>query len=155
MITFDFDIAVVISSLISLAGFVYLAGYWKGKVDSFMKTSQDCDSKYPPAEIGLQVKTLWDVYGLEALRGRPDLAGHKSPWRLTEKGQSLIPAPVRQQLDKVARLADHRDTASGWLAIKTLGLERVQELAKETELTTPETLGVLSIYVECQRQGGQ
>ena len=142
-----------ITGVISLLGIIYIAGYWKGGVDAFMRQSKECQDKYPLAELSLMVKTLWDVYGLEAMSKRPDLAEHSSPWRLTAKGKDLIPDNLKKLLDAIPGIqVDHLGEAAGWLVVKTLGLDRVSDFAKDTGLTVHESIGVLGIHLECQRR---
>jgi hypothetical protein len=146
------DLILCISSAASLIGIIYLAGYWKGQVDAFMRQTKECNDKYPPAEMGLQVRTLWDIYGVEALRKRPDLAEHGSPWRLTPKAQGLIPERLKHSLENIpVNLPDHDGLASGWLVVKTLGLDKIGEFAAETGLTLSEAVGLLGIHLECRR----
>lgn len=155
--TFGFDIAVGISCLFTLIMVFYLSIYWKSQVDSYIRQSKECDSKYPPLEIGLQVKTLWEIYGVEALRNKPDLAAHSSPWHLTPKGQSLIPEKVKEKLDDIPGQPDNREgMASFWLAVKTLGMDNVNQFARESGLTLQEAVGVLGVHVDNLRtQDGQ
>ena len=68
-----FRLAGIITWVISLMGTIYLLGYWKGGVDAFIRQAQECNNKYPPAELGLQVKTFWQIYSVEALRQKPEL----------------------------------------------------------------------------------
>ncbi len=146
----------VITGIISLLGIIYIAGYWKGGVDAFMRQTRECQDKYPVAELSLMVKTLWDVYGLEAMSKRPDLAEHSSPWHLTRKGQELIPDKFKKLLADIPGIqTDHSGVSSAWLAVKTLGLEQVDIFAKETGLTLHESIAVLGIHVECQRRNCQ
>ncbi len=72
------DIAAIVgavSGCISLIGIVYLFGMWRGKVDTALNSFNQCLKDYPPAEMWTMTKTLWDVYVMDALRHRPDLAG--------------------------------------------------------------------------------
>ena len=73
------DLAAIIgavSGVISIFGLAYLLGIWKGGVDSKLKDITRLLSQYPPSETALMTKTLWDIYVVDALRNRPDLAEH-------------------------------------------------------------------------------
>ena len=142
-----------ITGVISLLGIIYIAGYWKGVVDAFMRQTKECQDKYPAAELSLMVKSLWDVYGLEAMSKRPDLAEHSSPWRLTPKGKDLIPDNLKKLLDGIVGIQlDHSGAAANWLVVKTLGLDRISDFARDTGLSLHESIGVLGIHLECLRQ---
>ena len=142
-----------ITGVISLLGIIYIAGYWKGGVDAFMRQTKECQDKYPLAELNVMVKTLWDVYGLEAMSKRPDLAEHSSPWRLTPKGKDLIPDNLKKLLDGTVGIQlDHSGAAANWLVVKTLGLDRVRDFARDTGLTLHESIGILGVHLECLRQ---
>jgi len=67
-----------VSGCLSLLGLVYLFGVWRGKVDSTLNAFKQCLKDYPPAEMWTMTRTLWDIYVIEALHHRPDLAEHGS-----------------------------------------------------------------------------
>ncbi len=77
-------IAGVASLVVTLATAIYLIGVWKGGVDNKVKRLCEDNQKYPPGETALMCKTMWDIYVVDALRERPDLAQHMSPFKLTE-----------------------------------------------------------------------
>lgn len=145
-----------ITGILSLAGIVYLVGYWKGGIDTWkkahdawQKTHEEEHRKYPPGEIALMVKTMWDIYVVGPLHDRPDLATHLSPFKLTETGTSLIPDDIKAQLCEVKKNPmDPEAVASGWLVVRNLGLDRIETLAKEKQLSVPETIAILSTYLE-------
>jgi len=144
-----FSIAGSISGILSLAGIIYLVGYWKGGVDNKLKGLCTSLDKYPPGEIALMCKTMWDIYVVDALRAHPELAQHNSPLKLTPQGMDLIPEHIRLSLANIPSNPTNReDIASGWLVVKHLGLSAIEELAKETCLTLQETIAVLSTYLD-------
>jgi len=137
-----------ITGTVSLGGIVYLIGYWKGSVDTRIKAHEDQFCKYPPGEISLMCKTMWDIYVVEALRQRPDLAQHASPFKLTQQGQDLIPDSHKQALDQVkCNPLDREAVASGWLVVKYLGLTSIEQMAKEKSLSIQEAIAILSTYL--------
>lgn len=147
--TLVFDVAIGITSAISLIGFIYLLAYWKGRVDSFMSLACVREDKYPIAEIAVQVKTLWEVYGVRALVSKPDLAASRSLFGLTEKGRALIPESIKTQLDKIPGLDEKpAATASAWLAVEALGVEDITSFAHERGLSLSEGLGLLGLYLD-------
>jgi len=80
-----------ISGSISLLGIFYLFGVWRGKVDNTLNAFNKCMDQYPPAEMWTMTKTLWDIYVVEALHHRPDLAQRGSDFKLKKEGEDLIP----------------------------------------------------------------
>lgn len=138
-----------ISGILSLAGVVYLVGYWKGEVDTRIKAHEDQLCKYPPGEIALMCKTMWDIYIVDVLRQRPDLAHHTSPFKLTKQGDDLIPQPLKESLDQIkCNPLDREAVASGWLVVKHLGITTIEQLAKEKALSVQEAIAILSTYLD-------
>lgn len=113
-----------VSGLMSLAGVVYMVGYWKGNVDSNLKTLCEHLEKYPPAETSLRVKTLWDIYIMDALRSRPDLAQHQSSFKLKPVARDLIPEKLKLALNALPN-SNTEDIATGWLVVKTLSMDPI------------------------------
>lgn len=149
-----------VSGLISLLTIVYLAGYWKSKVDAKLKGICDLLQAYPPGETAVMVKTLWDIYVVDALGKRPDLAEHRSPYRLKKAAEDMIPPEVKEQLDGACqgqalkvKMADN--IASGYLVVKLLGLTKITQFAEKAKLSVPEAIGILSTYLDehCPHQG--
>lgn len=142
-----------ISGCISLLGIVYFFAVWRGKVDSQLKDFGHLLEAYPPAEMWTMVKTLWDIYVLDALRNRPDLADHGSSYKLKKEGEDLIPEQLQKALDDIPLnpIMSANQIASGWLVVKHLGLEQVQQMADEKGLTVQESLAILSTYLEERR----
>jgi len=141
-----------ISGVASLIGLVYLIGVWKGKVDSNLTRANDLLSKYPPQEFALMTKTLWDIYVVDALRSRPDLADHHSAFKLKKEGEDLIPDDIKQDLDKLHNPeVNDESLASGWLVVKFLGMERVSQMAEAKGLSVQEAIAILSTYLSDKR----
>ncbi|KKK61516.1 hypothetical protein LCGC14_3013560, partial [marine sediment metagenome] len=92
-----------VSGSLSLLGIIYLFGVWRGKVDNQLNGLGKSFQDYPPAEMWTMTKTLWDVYVMDALRLRPDLAEHGSGFNLKESGKNLIPDYILPLLDQIPR----------------------------------------------------
>lgn len=143
-----------VAGLLSLAGTIYLIGYWKGKVDQRLDRICGDMEKFPPQVTAIQVKTLWDFYVVDALRSRPDLAQHKSPFRLTPKSQDMIPAAIKHQLNGLFKLALNSEAiASGFLVVQTLGTEVIIQFARDQDLSVQEAIAVLSTYLDEHHPG--
>lgn len=148
----------VISGCLSLVGIVYLLGYWKGQVDSKLREMQQMMTAYPPAELSLMTKTLWDIYVVDALRARPDLAEHHSAFHLKKEGHDLIPSHLKEALDNIPLNPDNRNAvASGWLVVKHLGMGHITQMAEQQKLSVQEAIAILSCYLDeraCATQPG-
>jgi len=138
-----------ISGLVSLIGIIYLVGYWKGGVDTRLKAHDDQLCKYPPGEIALMCKTMWEIYIVEALRQRPDLATHTSPYNLTPQANNLIPEDLKQVLNQVkCTPMDREEVACGWLVVKNIGINAIEQMARDKTLSVQEAIAILSTYLE-------
>lgn len=139
----------VVTGCASLVGIVYMLGYWKGQVDSKLRNLQQMMTAYPLAELSLMTKTLWDIYVVDALRARPDLAEHGSAFRLKKEGYDLIPSHLKEALDNIPLNPDNRNAvASGWLVVKHLGMGSITQMAEQQELSVQETIAILSCYLD-------
>ena len=138
-----------VSGALSLIGVVYIwLGLWRGKVDSQLKNIAQSFKDYPPAEMWTMTKTLWDVYVLEALRHRPDLAARGSGYQLRKEGEDLIPDYMLPLLDRIPLNRQREDIATGYLVVKYIGLEQVSKMATEKKLSLQESIAILSTYLE-------
>ncbi len=149
-----FAIIGAVSGVISIVGLVYLLGVWKGGVDSKLKDIARLLSQYPPSETALMTKTLWDIYVVDALRNRPDLAEHQSAYKLREEGEDLIPDHLKAEICQISKnLAivencnKSEAIASGWLVVKYLGMEAISQMADEKGLSVQESIAILSTYL--------
>jgi len=143
------SIVAAISGGLSLVGVIYMLGVWRGKVDSQLKTIAKNSEDYPPAEMWTMTKTLWDVYVLEALRLRPDLAEHGSGYKLKKSGMDLIPDYMLPLLDRIPRNPIQlEDIATGYLVVKHIGLEMISQMAAEKKVSIQEAIALLSTYLE-------
>jgi len=141
-----------ISGVVSLLGIVYMLGRWKGQVDTRLRDICDTISQHPPAETALMAKTLWEIYVVDALRARPDLADHGSAYKLKKEGLDLIPDYMLPLLDCIPHNPGlSEDIATGYLVVKHIGLEMVTKMAEEKELSIPETIALLSTYLEASQ----
>ncbi|MBW2560823.1 MAG: hypothetical protein JRE40_08210 [Deltaproteobacteria bacterium] len=148
------DLAAIIgavSGVISIIGVVYLLGVWKGSVDSKLKDIVQRLSQYPPEETALMTKTLWDIYVVDALRGRPDLAEHGSAYKLSKVAEDLIPDHLKAELCQISKNIKNCNKseaiASGWLVVKYLGMEAISQMAEERGLSVQESIAILSCYL--------
>lgn len=135
-----------ITGSLSLIGFIYTIGYWKGKVDS----SLDQIKAHPPAEIHQMVKTMWEVYVVDALRGKPELANHGSAYRLKPEAEDLIPPIIKKALAEFPVCANShgpRD-AHAYLVVKCLGVSAMRDLSDQLNMSVRETTALLALYME-------
>lgn len=138
-----------ISGILSFLGIIYVIGYWKGGVDTRLKAHEDQLCKYPPGEIALMCKTMWDIYVVDALRQHPELAQHSSSFKLTQQGADLIPDHVKLSLEKIkGNPLDREAVASGWLVVKSLGISAIEQMAKEKSLSLQDAIAILSAYLD-------
>ena len=149
------DIAGVIgavSGCISLLGIVYLFGVWRGKVDGTLKALNKCMEQYPPAEAWVMTKTLWDIYVVEALHHRPDLAEHGSGFKLKKEGEDLIPDHIKTLLQHIPRNPYNSEAiATGYLVVKHIGLDLINDMAAQKELSVQEAIAILSCYLDAHK----
>lgn len=138
-----------ISGCVSLLGIVYMLGVWRGKVDTSLNTFNQCIKDYPPGEMWTMCKTLWNIYVIEALHNRPDLATHSSAFKLSQDGEDLIPDEIKQQLDEIPRNPGNKESlATGYLVVKYIGMEPITRMAEEKGLSVQEAIAILSTYVD-------
>ncbi|GAI60066.1 unnamed protein product [marine sediment metagenome] len=134
-----------VSGSLSLLGIVYLFGVWRGKVDSALNELKN----YPPAEMWTMTKTLWDIYVVEALHHRPDLAERGSSFKLKKEGEDLIPEYMKPLLKRIPRNPlNSEGIASGYLVVKHIGLELIGKMAEDKQLNVQEAIAILSCYLE-------
>ena len=138
-----------VSGCISLLGIVYLAGIWRGEVNSALKKFNQNLDQYPPAEMWTMTKTLWEVYVVSALHHRPDLAEHGSGFKLKREGEDLIPEHLKTLLRSIPRNhGNHEAIASGYLVVKHIGINQINDLAEKKLITVQETIAVLSCWLD-------
>jgi len=138
-----------ISGCLSLVGIVYMLGVWRGKVDNQLNTWAQSFKDYPPAEMWTMTKTLWNIYVVDALHHRPDLAVHGSSFKLKKEGLDLIPDYMLPLLEGIPHNPGMReDIATGYLVVKHIGLEMVSKMAEEKKVSIQEAIALLSTYLE-------
>ncbi len=138
-----------ISGIISLLGMVYLFGVWRGKIDSSVKELKEVVKNYPPAEMWTMAKTLWDIYVVDALQHRPDLAERGSSFKLKKEGEDLIPEDMKPLLDRIPRNPYNSDgVSSGYLVAKYIGLDLISKMAQEKNLSVQEAIAILSCCLD-------
>jgi len=139
-----------VTGIASLLGIVYMLGRWKGQIDTRLKECQDKLTQYPPAETALMAKTLWEIYVVDALRNRPDLAEHHSAYKLKKEGIDLIPDYMLPLLDSIPHNPGltEEDIATGYLVVKHIGLERVSQMSEEKQVSIQEAIALLSCYLQ-------
>lgn len=132
-----------ISGVISLLGVIYLLGYWKGKVDITLENLRRAIEQYPPAESAVMIKTLWDIYVIDALHQRPDLVDHNSPYRI--KNEEIIPDSLKERLRQTRR---GNPTPDGWQVVNALGVDAIIQMADEKHLSFQESVALLATYFQ-------
>lgn len=149
-----------VSGVVSIFGLAYLLGIWKGGVDSKLKDITELLSQYPPSETALMTKTLWDIYVVDALRNRPDLAERQSAYKLRKEGEDLISEHLKAELCQISKslsTLENRNKneaiASGWLVVKYLGMETISRMAEEKGLSVQESIAILSTYLVNNKEG--
>jgi hypothetical protein len=126
------------------------------QVDADLKAIKELLKTNNLSEMSTQLKALWEVYGLDVLRSRPDLAQHRSPWRLTEAGEQLIPAELKKKIESLEVPEGWPDNvASEWLIIKAFGLDALCDYASSVHLKLPEAIAILSTHLECAHRNCQ
>ncbi len=138
-----------VSGCLSLLGLVYLFGVWRGKVDNKLNGLAKSLHDYPLAEMWTMTKTLWDVYVMDALRHRPDLAEHGSRFKLKQPGKDLIPDYIKPLLDRLPHNPGLKeDIATGYLVVKHIGIDIINGMAEQKKLSIQEAIAILSCYLE-------
>jgi len=138
-----------VSGCFSVLGVAYILGFWRGSVNSKLDTFSKCITDYPPAEMWTMVKTLWQVYVMDALRHRPDLAEHGSGYKLKKLGEDLIPDYMMPLLAHIPHNPGlQEDIATGYLVVKHIGLDRLHQMSEEKHLSVQESIAILSTYLE-------
>jgi len=138
-----------VSGIVSLLAIIYMVGIWKGKIDTQLGNICRSLQKYPLEETAVMTKTLWDIYVVDALRDRPDLAEQHSAYKLKPGGEDLIPDDIKQELRQLPDSSKNSEAiASGYLVVKFLGLERVSRMAEQGSLSVQEAIAVLSTFFD-------
>ena len=152
----------LIVGIVTLAGVVYAIGRWVAKIEGRL------------TELSNMLNTLWNIYVVDVLRNKPGLAEQHSDFHLKKEGLDLIPDELKDRLDEIIGgnpgpskaggrfgwLADRplwrayrrppqnsNNIASGYLVVKTLGLERIKTWASEKDLSVQEGIAILSAYL--------
>lgn len=95
------------------------------------------------------VKTLWEVYVLDALQNRPDLASKGSDFKLKPEGERLIPQNMKDMLINISPgLKKKEDVVSGFLVVETLGIDSIENLSRINNLSIQETIAILSTFLQ-------
>lgn len=153
------DVATIIGSvtgIVSLLGIIYMIGWWKGQVDSKLRNIEQQFTAYPLPELAMMTKTLWNVYVINALGGRPDLAEQHSAFKLSKEGYDMIPDALKEELDQIpVNPSTNKDSiASGYLVVKHLGMDKISIMAKESGLSVQEAIAILSLYLDEKHDTG-
>lgn len=143
-----------ISGVASLLGILYMLGYWKGRVDTKLRSIQTDLVQHPLAEVSLMTKTLWEIYVIDALRGKPGLAEQHSAFHLTKEGLDLIPDALKRSLDRIPPGNPNSESiATGWEVVKHLGLDSIHAMAEAKKLSLQESIAILSTYLAERHRG--
>jgi hypothetical protein len=141
----------IVTFIGGVASGVYQFGFKNGEMGNILKGIKKDLDKYPLAEMSTQVKTMWDVYVMDALHGHPDLAQHRSPLTITEKGEAMIPDDIKQRLN--AYRPPPNNHSATWSVINCLGMEQVTSLSLEIKLPLSLVLALLSVFYEKYHPG--
>ncbi len=118
-------------------------------MDTWRKAHEEEHKKYSLSQTALMTQKLWELYVDEPLRHRPDLATHQSPYYLTSWAQELIPEAIKKALCELAEQPyDYEAWASGFLVLEHLGIDVIEQLSKEKQLSVQETIAILGTYLE-------
>ena len=146
-----FAIIGAVSGIASLLAIIYLVGVWKSRVDTNLGNIIQSMQKYPLEQTALMAKTLWEIYVVDALQHRPDLAERGSGFRLKQEGKDIIPDYMLTLLKRVPRNPlNSEQVATGYLVVKHIGLDIINKMAEEKELTVQESIAILSTWLESQ-----
>lgn len=138
-----------VSGVISLAGVIWLVAYWKGGMDTWRRNVSHDIEQYPLGELWRMTNTMWDIYVVGQLSNRPDLADRHSPFRLKPKALELIPDNIKSILNDIPLNQSYReDVSNGWLVVKNIGQNSLEELAKDSGISVQEEIAVLSVYLQ-------
>jgi len=138
-----------VSGGLSILGVIYMLGVWRGKVDNQLNSLSKSFEDYPPAEMWTMTNTLWQVYVMEALGQRPDLARPGSAYKLNKQGCDLVPDYIKPLFDRIPHNPVLREEiATGYLVVKHVGLKLITKMAKEKKLSVQEAIAILSTYLE-------
>lgn len=151
----------IIGGLIAIFTLVYMAGFWKRGVEDDIKEikSDVSDIKKDLKDHNLpsfcmMVQTLWDVYVIDPLHKRPDIAQFQSPPKLTPKGLECIPEDIKEQLDKIeVSMKDRLNIVTGYLVVQVIGLDRITTAARKNSFSLQEMIAVLSLYLNKRLEG--
>ncbi len=139
-----------VSGLISLLGIVYLVGVWKGRFETKLGNIQEELREHSPAETALMARTMWDIYVVEALRARPDLAEPGSGFHLKKEGEDLISEEIKEALN---RFGTCKAGCSGWEIVSALGVDTISRMAEEKGLTIQQSIAILTTYAGSDELG--
>ncbi len=143
------SIAGAISGITALIGVIYMLAYWRGKVDAQLNSQSKTFQDYPLGEMWTMVKTLWEIYVVEALHHRPDLAQRGSGFKLKKEGEDLISDHMRTLLEDIPRNPFNSEyIATGYMVVKHIGLDIINEMAEQKKLSVQEAIAILSCYLE-------
>ncbi len=150
----------IIGGVIAIGTLIYISGFWKrGVEDDILHIKKDNDEiktelkAYNLPSFCMMVQTLWDVYVIDPLHRRPDIAEFHSLPKLTQKGLDYIPADVKKQLDRMAATAgDKVNVTSGYMAVQAIGLDKIMTIANEKGLSIQEIIAVLNTYLSSKKK---
>ena len=148
----------IIGGIIAVFTIVYMVGFWRRGIEDDIEQTKDGIAEIKDelkqhnlASFCLMVQTLWDVYVLDALHKRPDIAVSHSRPKLTQKGLDFIPEDIKERLDKLEiSVKDWANISSGYLVVQVVGLDRITKLAGENALNIQEMIAVLSSYLSAR-----
>jgi hypothetical protein len=133
----------IVSSLIAVALFVFAIAYWKGKVDLFIKSCVDIPNRTSSLEFKMDV--LWPLFVENVLEGKPSLVQRGSGFILTSKSEVCL-KEIQSVIDSVLASRISLSPSDVLTAIvKTVGVEKMRELAAKNDCTLSEFLSILTV----------
>jgi hypothetical protein len=110
--------------------------------------------KYPPGEMATKVDLLWEIYAVDALHDKPNLAHSQSPLSITAEGVAEIPKHIRIALDRLPSCQTDSIADLQYTAVKCLGLPVVRELAVTKGWTVQQAVAMIGLYLGKSQNGG-
>lgn len=133
-------------AILGIAGWLIQFGWKNGSTDTKLATILALLTKYPLEKISTEVDTMWEIYVVDVLHTRPDLASRHSPLDLTDKGESLIPQNLKELL--TAHAPELPSRSCTYEVIHCLGMESITDFSQKSELPVSLGLALLSLFYQ-------
>lgn len=134
-------------AVLSILGLIYQFAYRNAKHDSDVKAIKEELEKADLSNLKLMCSTLWQCYVVDPLHNRPELSQRQSPLKLTRAGMDIIPDKIKIQLDQI-KITNHEDLVTGYLVVHKLGIDNIEQIAKEQKVSLQLMVAILSLYLD-------